>query len=133
MIHAAQMNEDEARVLTPEKLDEMSLAKHTLALNTKVLHITRGNRGCTSFIDDHKHVRRVDCDGVELKKVVDSTGCGDVFAAAYCAHYMRTGDIEASAAFANKVAAAKAGFAGSSPIDALSAFRLLAGEEKSPA
>jgi adenosine kinase len=133
MIHAAQMNEDEARVLTPEKLDEMSLAKHTLALNTKVLHITRGNRGCTSFIDDHKHVRRVDCDGVELKKVVDSTGCGDVFAAAYCAHYMRTGDIDASAAFANKVAAAKAGFAGSSPIDALSAFRLLAGEEKNPA
>jgi sugar/nucleoside kinase (ribokinase family) len=130
MIHAAQMNEYEAHILSPEKLDELSLAKHTLALNTKVLHITRGNRGSTAFIDDHKHVRRLDCEGVELKKAVDATGCGDVFAAAYCAHYMRTGDIDASASFANQVAAAKAGFAGSSPIDSLSSFRQFAGEEK---
>ena len=124
MIHAAQMNEDEAKVMTPEKLDEPSLAKHTLALNTTVLHITRGERGCTTFIDEHKHVRQVDIEGVKLKKTVDPTGCGDVFSAAYCAHYMKTKDIVASATFANRVAAAKAGFSGSAPIDELAVFRV---------
>lgn len=123
MIHGAQMNEEEARILTVEKFDELSLANHTLALNTKVLHITRGERGCSSFVDEHKHVRRFDTDGIEVKDAVDPTGCGDVFAGAYCAHYMKTHDIVASATFANRVAAAKAGISGSGEIDMLSSYR----------
>lgn len=133
MIHAAQMNEEEAAVLTPEKLDEATLAKHVLALNTKVLHITRGERGCTTFVDEHKHLHRYDIGGIEVRAALDPTGCGDVFAAAYCAQYMMTKNIFSSAQFANRVAARKAGMAGSTHIDTLSAFRLTESvEEKVP-
>jgi sugar/nucleoside kinase (ribokinase family) len=133
MVHAAQMNEEEAAVLTPEKLDEGTLAKHVLALNTNVLHITRGERGCTTFVDEHKHLHRYDIGGIEVRQVIDPTGCGDVFAAAYCAQYLKTMNIFSSAQFANRVAAQKAGFAGSAQIDALSAFRLTESlEEKMP-
>jgi len=124
MIHAAQMNEDEAAALSSEKLDEIALAKHTLALNTKVLNITRGGRGCTTFVDEHKHLRRYDIGGVEVQGTIDPTGCGDVFAAAYCGNYMKTNDILASAQFANRVAAGKAGLQGTEHIDNLSSFRL---------
>ncbi len=125
MIHAAQMNEEEAAILTPEQLDETALAKHTLALNTKVLHITRGEHGCTTFIDEHKHLHRYDIGGVDIAGTVDPTGCGDVFAAAYCAHYMKTNDIFSSAQFANKIGAVKASMSGSGNIDQLASFRLL--------
>ena len=124
MIHAAQMNEDEAKILPPEKLDEIGLAKHTLALNTKALHITRGENGCTTFIDDHKHVQRFDLPGEKPGIAVDPTGCGDVFAAAYCAHYMKTEDVQESARYANVVAAEKALFSGSSNIDVLAKHRV---------
>jgi sugar/nucleoside kinase (ribokinase family) len=124
MLHAAQMNEDEARILTPEKLDELSLAKHTLALNTKALIITRAARGCTAFIDEHKTVRRIDVAGLDGATAVDATGCGDVFGAAYCANYVASGDVAASVQFANQVAALKAHLPGSSEIDRLSTFRI---------
>ena len=125
MIHAAQMNEEEAAILTTEKLSEDSLARQALALNTNALLITRGHKGCTAFIDERKHLRRVDIPGEKVDGAPDPTGCGDVFAAAYCAHYSRSRDIASSAGFANRVAARKAGFQGSGEIDRLSSFRLV--------
>ena len=125
MVHAAQLNEQEAATLTPERLDDASFANHALALNTNALVITRGEQGCTMFITEHKHVQRHDIAGIPTgPSSVDPTGCGDVFAAAYCAHYMKTGAMLPSVEFANRVAAAKARFAGSSEIDSLSSFRL---------
>jgi sugar/nucleoside kinase (ribokinase family) len=124
MIHAAQVNEEEAAILTSDKLDEESLAKHTLALNTGVLLVTRGERGCTAFIDDHKHIRRVDEPGIPVEGTSDPTGCGDVFGAAYCAHYVNTKDAVSSAAFANKIASLNAGITGSEQIDTISSQRL---------
>ena len=124
MIHAAQMNEEEAAILSPEKFDEETLARHALALNTKMLAITRGARGATAFIDEHKHVRRVDTDAERVDGAADPTGCGDVFAAAYCARYLRTSDIVESVRFANRVAGAKAAIHGPDAIDRLGAFRL---------
>ena len=125
MIHAVQMNETEADILTYEHFDEGALAKHTLALNTKALIITRAERGCTAFIDTHKHISRHDVAGVPARgSTVDPTGCGDVFGAAYCAQYMKTKDILASLQFANTVAASKAELPGSTEIDTLVSFRL---------
>lgn len=119
MIHAAQMNEEEAAILTAERYNEEGLAKQVLSLNTKTLVITRGEKGCTAFIDIHKQIQRQDYPGIQLQKTVDPTGCGDVFAAAYCAEYLRSKEIAGSLVFANKIAARKAGFAGSENIDAL--------------
>ena len=126
MLHGVHLNETEAKVIAAEQLDEESLARHVLALNTTTLHITRGERGCTAFASEHKHVRRVDMAGFEPEKSVDPTGCGDVFVAAYCAHYMRSHDMLAAAAFANRVAGAKAQSAGSTAIDEMEKFRMTA-------
>ncbi len=129
MLHAAQMNEEEAAILTGEQYDEDGLAKQVLALNTKALIITRGSRGCTAYVDSHKHTQRHDCTGIPLGKTVDPTGCGDVFAAAYSAHYMRTKDIPGSLAFANRIAARKAEIPGSDQIDLLASMALAGSQE----
>ncbi len=131
MLHAVQMNEEEAAVLSPEHLDEQTLANHTLALNTRALIVTRGDRGCTAYIGEHKHVRRFDVPGITTPGAVDPTGCGDVFAASYCARFLKgeqePGDsatILRSAEFANNVAAGKTRIVGSTTIDDLAIFRL---------
>ena len=95
MLHGIQMNEEEAAVVAAERPDESSLARHILSLSTKVMVITRGARGCTAYIDERKRIRRIDEEGIEPQKAVDPTGCGDVFAAAYCAHYVRSHEIVA--------------------------------------
>lgn len=129
MLHGIHLNEEEAAVLPPERFDEETLANHVLALNTKTLHITRGERGCTAYVDDRKHIRRLDIPGIATETRVDPTGCGDVFVAAYCARFMKAKDIPAAVEFANRVAAQKARLAGSAEIDTLSMFRQ---EENTP-
>jgi len=123
-LHAVQMNENEAACITPEQFDEETFAKQTLSLNTKALLVTRGANGFTVFIDEHKFTRRVDEPGIQTENAIDSTGCGDVFAAAYCTNYLTSRNILTAARFANRVAAFKAQSAGSTEIDRLSAFRL---------
>ncbi len=125
MLHGAQMNEEEAAVLSRQRLDEESLARHVLSLQTKAMVITRGARGCTAFIDGNKRIQRVDRPGIEPEKAVDPTGCGDVFAASYCAHYARNRSVEGAVQFANSVASFKARFPGSTEIDRVSEFREL--------
>jgi sugar/nucleoside kinase (ribokinase family) len=127
MLHGIHLNEEEAAILTPERLNEETLVHHVLALNTSTLHITRGERGCTAYTDDRKHIRRLDIGGIAAEAGADPTGCGDVFVAAYCARYMKSHDIAGAVEFANRVAAQKARLAGSAEIDTLSSFRL---EEK---
>ena len=128
MLHGAQMNEDEAAILSDTRYGENDLAKQILALNTTTFIITRGEAGCTAFVDSHKHIQRHDFAGIPARGTVDPTGCGDVFAAAYCAHYGKTRDILRSVEFANTVAARKASLTGSDNIDVLAAFAL-PGEE----
>ena len=123
MLHAAQMNEEEAAILSSEKLDELNLAKQVLALNTKALIVSRGEHGCTAFIDEHKHIHRLDIPAATASEAVDPTGCGDVFAASYCAHYLKSKDVHEAVQFANKVAAHKAQMQGSVNIDNLASFR----------
>ncbi|HLX11650.1 MAG TPA: carbohydrate kinase family protein [Bacteroidota bacterium] len=124
MLHCVKMNEEEAGIITKEHAAEEMLAKHVLALNTQSMIVTRGKKGCTTYIDNHKAVRTVNTPGIEIENPVDATGCGDVFAGAYCANYLRTGDIESSVEFANRAAAVKAGIFSSVEIDKLSVLRL---------
>jgi sugar/nucleoside kinase (ribokinase family) len=130
MLHAAQMNEDEAAALTPERYSEEDFVKQTLALNTRALLLTRGAGGCTLFVNEKKHVARHDFPAVPVVGTADPTGCGDVFGAAFCAHLVRSGDFPAAAAFANAVAGAKASLPGSGDLARLSVHRLGKGEPK---
>jgi sugar/nucleoside kinase (ribokinase family) len=120
MLHGVQMNEKEVLSVTNEITDEIVLARQILALNTKVLHITRGSRGSTIFIDEHKQVRRYDMPAVDPEKAVDPTGCGDVYAAAYCVEYIKSKDIHKATQFANTAASYNARFPGANGIESLS-------------
>jgi sugar/nucleoside kinase (ribokinase family) len=122
MLHAVQVNETEAASIAVEKLSEEQLAKYVLALDTKALHITRGNKGSTVFIDVHKQVKQIDFSAIEPEKAIDTTGCGDVFGAAYCAYYLKSKDIAASTKFANTVASFNSQLPGSLQIEKLSKF-----------
>jgi len=124
MLHGVQMNEDEAANISTERFDDSTLAKHVLALDTKTLHITRGEHGSTVFINEHKNIQRFDVAGIEPEKAVDTTGCGDVFTAAYCAYYIKKKDIAASTEFAVRVASFNAQLPGSKEIDKLSTFNI---------
>lgn len=131
-LHAVQMNEEEAMILTPEYTDELMLAKQVLALNTSALIVTRGSKGSTAFVDRHKTVQRIDEPAEDAGIAADPTGCGDVFAAAYCAQYLLSRNVADAVRFATRVASAKALFAGSSQLDRLAAFRAsLTAETKS--
>lgn len=123
MLHGVQMNEKEAKALTNEFSDENILASHILALNTNVLHITRGERGSTIYVNEHKNVKRYDFNPIKPEKAVDTTGCGDVYAAAYSVSYLKWKDIIKASSYANEVASFNAQFPGSSGINELSKFK----------
>lgn len=123
MLHGVQMNEKEAGSVTDEIADEVVLARQILALNTKVLNITRGSRGSTVFVDEHKQVKRYDVPAIDPEKAVDTTGCGDVYAAAYCVGYLRSKDIRQAAQFASEAASYNARFPGANGIASLSELR----------
>lgn len=73
-----------------------------------VLVVTDGRRGCTVYFRDQ--VREFPAPRVE---VADTTGAGDVFAAAYLVRFRQTdGDMWESARFANEVAAGSVTAAG---------------------
>jgi sugar/nucleoside kinase (ribokinase family) len=123
-LHAVQMNEEEAAALPQESFTEEQFAKQITALNTPAFILTRGAKGCTVFIDRHKHITKHDFSGAAIDRQIDSTGCGDVFGAAYCAKFLTTKDILQSVEFANSVAGFKAALVGSKDIDQLTAFRI---------
>ncbi|HXG00171.1 MAG TPA: carbohydrate kinase family protein [Bacteroidota bacterium] len=124
MIDTVQLNEEELAGLTIEKLSEEQAAGHFLTLAIKGLIVTRGERGATVYFNDHKTMVRKDIPAREVERSPDSTGCGDVFGAAFHLHYVRTRDLVASAEFAGTVAAAKAQMAGAAHLHTLRRFAL---------
>ena len=104
MADTVQMNEEEASHLTPERLSEENLVLQLLALGGRNFIITRGERGATVYQQEHKHIQRHDILPPIVSSVVDPTGSGDVFGAAFSYRYFRDRDTLAAARFANEVA-----------------------------
>jgi sugar/nucleoside kinase (ribokinase family) len=114
MIDTVQLNEEELAGLAVEQLTEQQTVGHLLTLSMKGVVVTRGERGTSLFYNEHKHVVRKDIAGINVGSAQDTTGCGDVFGAAFFYHYVRTRDMLASAEFANRIAASKVHRVGSS-------------------
>ena len=117
------MNEEEAKVLPLEYLQEEGLAKQILSLGLRGFVLTRGARGVTAWAQEHKKISRSDFPPVPVENKVDPTGGGDVFAAAFCYHIARSHDVPAAADFANRIAAMNVGYVGSDGIDTISETR----------
>ncbi len=75
---------------------------------SRLLVVTQGPQGCTLYVE--KEARHFPVASVP---VVDTTGAGDIFAAAFLVRLYQTGGSPSAAAqFANKVASLSIGFAG---------------------
>jgi len=95
--------------------DETLIAQY--AAQTRVLAVTQGAAGCMVYADSRS--RRFSAPVVDE---VDSTGAGDIFAAAFFVYLQRSGDPWQAARFANRVAASsvtRAGLAGAPTPDEL--------------
>ncbi|MDI6642977.1 MAG: carbohydrate kinase family protein [Candidatus Hodarchaeaceae archaeon] len=94
-------NIDEARaILSAPRASDAQLARRFLGLGLKVVAIKKGRRGC--FVADESGSAQVPAFRI---KVVDSTGAGDVFNAAFLLAYLDGNDLLRAGRFANAAAA----------------------------
>lgn len=110
-----QMNESELHVMPGEKMHEYETAEKILADGSvKTLIVTRGKLGVSMYSrkettaagEKYFELDKADLPAIETPHFIDSTGCGDVFAAAFfynnCVNKLN--DFHASLNFANKAA-----------------------------
>ena len=75
--------------------------------NIDEIIITNGSKGSRVLADKEYQIQAVKCDNI-----IDSTGCGDTYMAAYISKKLTTNSILKSANFASKIASDKLGFFG---------------------
>ena len=95
-------NKDELMTLYPKvNFNEAITESKNLSL---IIIVKLGKEGCiVNYLDENakENVFRVKAEKV---KVVDTTGAGDAFDAAFCYKFLKCGDVKKSAKFANSLA-----------------------------
>jgi sugar/nucleoside kinase (ribokinase family) len=119
MLHSIQLSEEEAAGLTSERYDETTLINQLMPLMVSGFLITRGEQGATLVRQEHKKLFRHDIPGIPVPAVVDTTGCGDVFGAAFLAEFLKSKDLVSAAESANRAASFKSTFRGPDGLEAL--------------
>jgi sugar/nucleoside kinase (ribokinase family) len=81
-VDTVQLNEEEAQVIDSSTREKETLATNILAAGTKAVIITLAEKGLVLFTKEYGKVveQRFDPQQTEI---IDSTGCGDVFGAAF--------------------------------------------------
>ena len=113
--NTVQMNEFEITTLSRTKKIEYEIAEEVMInMNTDVtgIIVTRGKTGVSGFRKKEKSfgnqkyfdIDREDVGAVESPHFVDSTGCGDVFAASFTLDYSKNKDFTKSLHFATRIA-----------------------------
>jgi len=121
MISSVQMSEEEAAGLSAERYDEPTLINQLMPLMVNALVITRGERGATLIRQEHKKLFRHEIPAPATLTPVDTTGCGDVFGAAFLSEYLMNHDFLKSAGSAVRAATIKSTFLGADELDTLRA------------
>lgn len=87
--------------LSVNDVETISHLRKLAAESGKLLIVTLGADGSRAFNGD----KCFDCPAVPVDKVVDTTGAGDAYAAAFLAHYCHGGELIESMQYGAKVAA----------------------------
>lgn len=106
-----QMNEREFDVLAGESRNEQAFYQEYCEAD-QVLIITRGSKGATIVYDRQGMTAKKQVPGFTIPRLVDTTGCGDSFGAAFCVRYLQSQNITEAVRYANLVAGAKASLKG---------------------
>ncbi len=98
-------SEEEVRILTGE--DYRDGSRKLLEYGPYIIVVTRGDKGCYILEKDSKKDTGFELPAYPLgrKKIKDTTGAGDVFAAAFLARLLKNGNLLSCADFANRMAA----------------------------
>ena len=113
--NTVQMNEFEITTLSRTKKIEYEIAEEVMInMNADItgIIVTRGKTGVSGFRKKEKSfgnqkyfdIDREDVSAVESRHFVDSTGCGDVFAASFTLDYSKNKDFTKSLHFATRIA-----------------------------
>jgi len=118
-----QMNRGEARSLYGTPLDSdkhlLSFGQRVMAAGPSVLLITLGAEGSAMIGASGEGVQLERFRAHSPMQIKDTTGCGDVFLAAFVAEHVRSGDSQKASRFANLVAGVKCGLSGIEELEAL--------------
>ncbi len=104
-----QMNEAEAELLYGSKIetkeDFVKFGRKLLNLGSDGVIITHGGDGSICMYRGVGGKMALEkTDAFKFEQVLDQTGCGDVFLAAFAWEYLKTGDFPSASVFANKAA-----------------------------
>lgn len=122
-----QMNKTELETVLNKKLKSADLnleAKQILKLGPKIFLLTLGKDGAIVAWKTSSKALVKKIPGIEIKKMVDNIGCGDVFGAGFLASYLLNKNVVKSAKVANIFAAEKCKFTGVEKIAKFSKLKL---------
>jgi sugar/nucleoside kinase (ribokinase family) len=125
-----QMNEYEIGVLSREKRNDYEIAEEILInINQSMtgVIVTKGKLGVSGFTRKEKSfgdvkffdLDRLDVQAVENPHFVDTTGCGDVFAASFTIDFSKTKDLKKALHYATRIASFKTSISGISELNKL--------------
>jgi adenosine kinase len=118
-IDYVQFSWKEAASMTDENNTSIAglveVADWLLEHGSKGVLVTRGSEGAFYFHLDAEGILKEEIPPFPLQNVVDTTGCGDVFSAAFISHLLISENPLKAVTFAVKAAALKATFSGLGP------------------
>jgi hypothetical protein len=123
-----QMNQAEARTLSGSPLDREAgvrrFGRAALQSGPAVLLITLGAGGSLLVTDSDGDLAAEHVAPYEPERIADTTGCGDVFMAAFLSRHALGEDPLTSSRFASRAAGIKAGLCGIEEMDRLAGLAL---------
>ena len=116
MFDIVQMNDVEAHLLAGRILntidDYIDFGEKLLPLGPYTLIITRGPRGSITVFRDNSKIESIVTPPERVPKMVDTTGCGDAFAAGFLVAYLTTKELNPAIQLGTKVATLNCSIAG---------------------
>ncbi len=113
-----QLNEREFATLNRNKLHEITFFEENCKPD-QVLIITLAGKGARVIFRKNGMVRDKLFPAYPVEKVIDSTGCGDVFGAGFVYQYIKSQDLYRSIDFANQLASANCLLKGTNEMELL--------------
>lgn len=89
-----QMNETERENLTEENFSEFEFAAEALNGGTKVVNITKGSKGATTYFKENGEIKNITIEPSKNLIFKSNVGCGDLFGAVFSYNYFRNEKIE---------------------------------------
>ena len=118
-----QVNRGEAQLLSGGEAesgeDMLSFSRMVMEAGPSILLITLGSEGSVMVVAPGGETKLERFSPHPPPVVRDTTGCGDVFLAAFVVEHARSGDPQKASRYANKVAGAKCGLTGIEELEAL--------------